>query len=85
MHLVSRVIKARFDHSAKLVTFDVRLSNTAGRSDEWFIPFPVTDGAVALAMAHTMLREGLYDHAFVQTYVNVDVDTLKTWLAECTP
>ena len=32
LHLVKRVIKARFDHGATLVTFDVRLSNTAGRS-----------------------------------------------------
>lgn len=85
LHLVSRVVKARFDHGAKLVTFDVRMSNTAGRSDEWLMPFPGTDGAVALAMAHTMLREGEYDHAFVQTYLNVGIDTLNTWLADCTP
>lgn len=85
LHLVSRLVKARFDHGAKLVTFDVRLSNTAGRSDEWFAPFPGTDGAVALAMAHTMLREGEYDRAFVHTYLNVGIDTLRAWLADCTP
>ncbi|GAC1419721.1 MAG: thiosulfate reductase PhsA [Burkholderiaceae bacterium] len=85
LHLVSRVVKARFDHGAKLVTFDVRLSNTAGRSDEWFAPFPGTDGAVALAMAHTILREGEYDHAFLENYVNVSPRELRTWLAVCTP
>jgi len=36
IHFLKRVIQARYDHGAKLVTFDVRLSNTAGRSDEWF-------------------------------------------------
>ncbi len=41
----SRSIKA--DNEAKLVTLDVRLSNTAGASDEWFAPFPGTDGAIA--------------------------------------
>ena len=85
LHLVSRVIKARFDHGAKLVTFDVRLSNTAGRSDEWFAPFPGTDGAVALAMAHTILREGVFDHDFVENFINVSVDKLTSWLADCTP
>ena len=85
LHLVSRVVKARFDHGAKLVTFDVRLSNTAGRSDEWFAPFPGTDGSVALAMAHTILREGEVDQAFLESYVNVSPTELKTWLASCTP
>src|SRR6266404_1961198 len=37
---VNRVVKARAELGSKLVTFDVRLSNTAGRSDEWFAPTP---------------------------------------------
>jgi len=85
LHLVSRVVKARYDHGAKLVTFDVRLSNTAGRSDEWHQPFPGTEGAVALAMAHVMLRENEFDQAFVDKYVQPGVATLRTWLADCTP
>ena len=32
IHFLRRVVKARFDHGAKLVTLDVRISNTAGRS-----------------------------------------------------
>ena len=44
-----RVTEGRVDNNAKLVTFDVRLSNTAGRSDEWIPVLPGTDGAVALA------------------------------------
>jgi thiosulfate reductase/polysulfide reductase chain A len=85
LHLVSRVVKARFDHGAKLVTFDVRLSNTAGRSDEWHQPFPGTEGALALAMAHVMLREGEFDHAFVEQFVQPGLDTIRAWLAPCTP
>ncbi|MEW6007249.1 MAG: molybdopterin-dependent oxidoreductase, partial [bacterium] len=34
-----RIVDGRVKNHAKLVTFDVRLSNTAGRSDEWFPVF----------------------------------------------
>lgn len=85
LHLVSRVVKARFDHGAKLVTFDVRLSNTAGRSDEWHQPFPGTEGAVALAMAHVIIRENEIDHDFVARFVQPGLETMRAWLATCTP
>lgn len=85
LHLVSRVIKARLDHGAKLVTFDVRLSNTAGRSDEWHQPFPGTEGAIALAMAHAIVESGEYDHAFVDQFVQPGIDKIREWLAPCTP
>lgn len=85
LHLVKRVTKARFDHGAKLVTFDVRMSNTAGRSDEWFRPFPGSEGAIALAMAHVILRENLHDRAFVADFVQPGEDRLRAWLAGYTP
>lgn len=85
LHLVRRVIKARFDHGAKLVTFDVRMSNTAGRSDEWFQPFPGTEGAIALAMAHVILRENLHDKRFMADFVQPGEAQLRAWLAPCTP
>jgi thiosulfate reductase / polysulfide reductase chain A len=85
LHLVRRLVKARFDHGAKLVTFDVRMSNTAGRSDEWFMPFPGTEGAIALAMGHVILRENLHDRAFMADYVQPGEAKVRAWLAECTP
>lgn len=85
LHLVKRVVKARFDHGAKLVTFDVRMSNTAGRSDEWFQPFPGTEGAIALAMAHVILRENLHDRAFMEDFVQPGEATLRGWLSGYTP
>lgn len=81
IHFLKRVVRGRYDNGAKLVTFDVRLSNTAGRSDEWFAPFPGTEGAVALAMAHTMLAAGQYDRAFIEQWTNVSVDQLRKFLA----
>jgi len=80
-----RVQRGRFLNGAKLVTFDVRMSNTAGNSDEFFMPSPGTDGAVALSMAHTILFEGLYDATFMEEWTNVTVDDLKDELREYTP
>lgn len=85
LHFVRRVVKARFDHGAKLVTFDVRMSNTAGRSDEWFKPFPGTEGAIALAMGHVILRENLHDRRFMADFVQPGEAKVRDWLKSCTP
>lgn len=80
-----RVQRGRFLNGAKLVTFDVRMSNTAGNSDEFFMPSPGTDGAVALGMAHTILSEGLYDEEFLNKWTNVTVEDLKEEMKDYTP
>ncbi|MEO1699391.1 MAG: molybdopterin-dependent oxidoreductase [Planctomycetota bacterium] len=80
-----RVQRGRFENGAKLVTFDVRMSNTAGNSDEFFMPSPGTDGAVALAMAHTILFERLYDATFLDEWTNVTIDELKAEMEPYTP
>jgi thiosulfate reductase / polysulfide reductase chain A len=85
IHAAKRIIKGRFDNGAKLVTFDVRMSNTAGRSDEWFAPIPGSDGAVALAMCHAIMEAGEFNRAFLDTWSNVNADDLKTWLKPYTP
>jgi len=81
----TRIQNGRFNNGAKLVTLDVRLSNTAGASDEWFAPFPGTDGAIALAMSHTILSEGLHAATFLDEWTNVSVDELQQHLKPYTP
>ena len=81
----SRIQKGRFENGAKLVTFDVRLSNTAGGSDEVFFPFPGTDGAIALAMAQAILEADKQDTEFIETWTNVSIDELKQHLKDFTP
>ncbi|MFK7820000.1 MAG: molybdopterin-dependent oxidoreductase, partial [Planctomycetaceae bacterium] len=81
----TRIQKGRFENGAKMVTFDVRLSNTAGASDEWFAPFPGTDGAIALAMSQAILEAGLHSEDFINNCTNVSVDELKDHLKENTP
>ncbi len=76
----TRVQNGRYRNGAKLVTFDVRLSNTAGASDEWFAPFPGTDGAIALAMAHTIVKRNLHDADFIGTWTNITVAELRELL-----
>lgn len=82
---LQRVIDGRVNNGAKLVTFDVRLSNTAGRSDEWFPIKPGTDGLVALTMANVIMQEGLYDEKFISEWTNVTVNQLKDHLKQYTP
>ena len=80
-----RVQRGRFENGAKLVTFDVRMSNTAGNSDEFFMPAPGSDGAVALGMAHTIVRDGLYDAEFFSDWANVSIEELAEVLRPYTP
>ena len=81
----NRIQNGRFENGAKLVTFDVRLSNTAGASDEWFAPFPGTDGAIALAMSQAILEAGKHSAEFIETWTTSTVDELKEHLKTHTP
>ncbi|MGB5082402.1 MAG: molybdopterin-dependent oxidoreductase [Burkholderiales bacterium] len=83
--LSQRIAEGRVDNRMKIVTFDVRLSNTAGFSDEWIPVFPATDGAVALAMGHVILRDDLQDSEFIETWTNVGVKELKEHYRQYTP
>jgi anaerobic selenocysteine-containing dehydrogenase len=82
---VGRLMEGRFQKKAKLVTFDVRLSYTAGNSDEWFPITPGTDGVVALAMANVILKDNLHDKNFTQRWLNVRTSQLAQYLGEYTP
>lgn len=58
--LSRRLSFALTDRNVKMVTFDVRLSNTAAKSNTWFQIRPGADAAVVLAMCHVVISEGLY-------------------------
>lgn len=70
---------------AKMVTFDVRVSQTSGRSDEWHPIIPGTDGLVALAMCHVIMKEGMEDSSFINSWTNYSPDALKQHLKDYTP
>ncbi len=48
-----------------VITIDPRLSNVAAKGHEWLPIKPGTDGALAGAMAHVLLTEGLWNREFV--------------------
>jgi len=66
-HLPAIINRGR-EKGAKLVVVDPIFSQTAAKADEWIPLRPGTDGALALAMGHTIVREGLYDEAFVKEW-----------------
>ena len=82
---IGRLIEGRFQKKAKLVTFDVRLSHTAGNSEEWFPATPGTDGVVALAMANVIVNNKLHDQQFVQRWLNMPTSQLAQYLSKYTP
>ncbi|NWF53527.1 MAG: molybdopterin-dependent oxidoreductase [Syntrophaceae bacterium] len=83
--LAQRIIEGKLVSAAKLVTFDVRNSNTAGRSNDWIPLKPGTDGIVALALAQHILQEGSHDPAFLSRWTNVPIPKLIEHLAPYTP
>ena len=53
-----------------LITVDPRLSTAAVKSKEWLPILPGTDGALANAIAHVLLTEGLWHKEFVGDFEN---------------
>ncbi|MBW2066396.1 MAG: molybdopterin-dependent oxidoreductase [Deltaproteobacteria bacterium] len=52
----------------KIVQIESRASKTASKADRWLAPRPGTEAALALAIAHVMVREGLYHRSFVEKH-----------------
>jgi anaerobic selenocysteine-containing dehydrogenase len=48
-----------------VIAVDPRLSNVAAKAHEWLPPLPGTDGALAGAIAHVLLTEGMWSRDFV--------------------
>ena len=63
-----RIITRALEKGARMVVVDPYLSDTAVKGQEWLAIRPGTDGALALALGHVIVREGLYDKAFVETW-----------------
>ncbi|MBI5326720.1 MAG: molybdopterin-dependent oxidoreductase [Deltaproteobacteria bacterium] len=80
-----QIADGRIEKRSKLVTFDVRVSNTSGLSDEWVPVFPGTDGIVALAMANVIMSSGLADTEFINKWTNYPADKLANHLKQFTP
>ncbi|MBI1848298.1 MAG: molybdopterin-dependent oxidoreductase [Candidatus Rokubacteria bacterium] len=66
-----RIIEGKM-RGAKICVIDTRLSNTASMADWWLAPWPGTEAALLLAIAHVLIREGRWDRDYVRKWVNWD-------------
>jgi anaerobic selenocysteine-containing dehydrogenase len=55
---------------AEVAVVDPRLSTSASKADEWMPIKPGNDGALAIAIAHVILTEGLWYKEFVGDFVD---------------
>lgn len=53
---------------AKLVQVEACLSNTAAKADTWLAIKPGTEAALALGLAHVIIKEKSYNKAFIRDY-----------------
>ena len=53
---------------ATLVQIEPRLSNTAAKADIWYAANPGTEAALALGLAHVIVKGSLYNADFVKNY-----------------
>jgi len=65
----SQWLRRAHDAGTIIVAVDPRTSDSARElADHWIPLRPTTDSALADAMAHTIVSEGLHDQAFMDTY-----------------
>ena len=62
------IVKEAQKRGAKVVVIDAYASRTAKEADWHIAPKPATDGALAMAMMHVIIEEGLVDEDYVAQY-----------------
>ncbi|HSU87934.1 MAG TPA: molybdopterin oxidoreductase family protein, partial [Terriglobia bacterium] len=83
IHLWRYILRAR-SQGAKIVTIDPLRTRTGEQSDEHIAIMPGTDGALALAMMHIIIRDGLQDQDYIDRYT-LGFDALKERVKEYPP
>ncbi|MDX2044199.1 MAG: molybdopterin oxidoreductase family protein [Acidobacteriota bacterium] len=67
VHLWPKILEAQ-RNGAKIIAIDPYRSLTAEKCDQHIAPLPGTDGALALAMMHVIIKENLIDADYVEKY-----------------
>ena len=70
VNVMTHVAKARKERGAKLVHVDVYRNGTAEAADIFIMVRPGTDGALAAAVGHVLLKEGFADRAYLAKYTD---------------
>jgi thiosulfate reductase / polysulfide reductase chain A len=69
---------------AKFIVVDPRFSVAAGKSHSWLPIRPATDLALILAWINVIIKDNLYDKAYLDAYANGFTE-LAAAVADCTP
>jgi anaerobic selenocysteine-containing dehydrogenase len=83
VHLWPFIMEAR-RNGAKLYTIDPRRNRTGAASDRHYFINPGSDTALALAMMHVIIGEGLHDREYVEQHT-VGFDELREKVQAWTP
>lgn len=67
VHLWPKILEAQ-RNGARIIAIDPYRSLTAEKCDQHIAPLPGTDGALALAMMHVIIKENLIDADYVEKY-----------------
>lgn len=78
------IVKDAQKNGAKVVVIDPYKSKTAKEADWHIAPKPGTDGALAMAMMHVIIEEGLQDQDYIDNYT-VGFDALADRAKTRTP
>jgi anaerobic selenocysteine-containing dehydrogenase len=81
---VMTLVKQARAHGAYVVCLDPYRTPTAEQADEHLMVRPGTDAALALAMMHVLIAEGLIDRAYVER-ATLGFDELARHVRELTP
>ena len=73
------------ENGVKVVQIEPRLSNTAAKSDQWIPINPGTEAALAMGIAHVMIKESLVNNDFVENYTEGYAGWKKMVLDEYAP
>jgi anaerobic selenocysteine-containing dehydrogenase len=83
VHLVPFIRTARA-RGARVILIDPHRTRTAQLADEVIMPRPGTDGALAMAVMHVLIRDNLIDRDYIDRYT-LGFEQLSERVAGCTP
>ncbi|KAF0226905.1 MAG: molybdopterin [Beijerinckiaceae bacterium] len=84
VNVMDHAVRARKARGAKIIAVDVYMNETMRQADIALLVRPGTDGALACAIMHILLRDGLADRAYMANFTDFTPE-FEAHLASRTP
>ena len=84
VNVMTHALRARKERGAKIVVVDVYKNATMKQADMGLVLRPGTDGALACAVMHVLLRDGLADREYMSKFTDFS-DEFESHLKDKTP